>query len=123
MKDYENIIKLYFKSLKAFNEFESIPRDFGTGGDMLYSSEIHTLQAIGRNANINLTELAEKLDISKSGASKFVLKLLEKDLITKNKLINNKKEVVFNLTEKGLIAFFLGMKSLIKRCLIQYTKF
>ncbi len=32
MKDYENIIKLYFKSLKAFNEFESIPRDFGTGG-------------------------------------------------------------------------------------------
>ncbi len=75
-------------------------------GDMLYSSEIHTLQAIGRNANINLTELAEKLDISKSGASKFVLKLLEKDLITKNKLINNKKEVVFNLTEKGLIAFF-----------------
>lgn len=104
MKDYTNIIKLYFKSVREFNEFESIPRDFGTG-DLLYSSEIHTLQVIGRNANINLTELAGKLDISKSGASKFVRKLLEKELITKSKHLSNKKEVVFNLTEKGLIAY------------------
>ena len=81
MKDYEKIIKLYFKSIKGFNEFESLPRDFGTG-DLLYSSEIHTLQAIGNNSNINLTELAEILDISKSGTSKFVKKLLDKNLIT-----------------------------------------
>ncbi len=104
MKSYERIIELYFKSISGFNEFESIPRDFGTG-DLLYSSEIHTLQAIGNNANINLTELAEKLDISKSGTSKFVKKLLAKDLITKSKQLSNKKEVVFNLTEKGLIAY------------------
>lgn len=105
MKDYKRIIELYFKSIKGFNEFESIPRDFGTG-DLLYSSEIHTLQAIGDNANINLTELAEKLGISKSGTSKFVKKLIEKDLITKSKQLSNRKEVVFNLTEKGLTAYF-----------------
>jgi DNA-binding MarR family transcriptional regulator len=104
MKSYKKIIELYFKSMRGFNEFESIPRDFGTG-DLLYSSEIHTLQAIGNNANVNLTELAEKLDISKSGTSKFVKKLLEKNLITKSKQLNNKKEVVFNLTKMGLIAY------------------
>lgn len=104
MKNYEKVTKLYFKSLKAFNEFESIPRDFGTN-DLLYASEIHTLQAIGKNPNINLTELSEELDISKSGTSKSITKLLKKNLITKSKLINNKKEVVFNLTDKGLIAY------------------
>ncbi|QOR35191.1 MarR family transcriptional regulator [Clostridium sp. 'deep sea'] len=104
MKTYESIIKLYFKSVREFNEFESTPRDFGTG-DLLYSSEIHTLQAIGNNSSINLTELADKLDISKSGTSKFVRKLLDKGLITKSKHVGNKKEVVFNLTEKGLVAY------------------
>jgi DNA-binding MarR family transcriptional regulator len=104
MKKFENIIHLYFKSVRGFNEIESIPRDFGTG-DKLYSSEIHTLKVIGDNSSINLTELAEKLDISKSGTSKFVKKLLVKNLITKSKQLSNRKEVIFNLTEKGLIAY------------------
>lgn len=104
MKSYEKIIELYFKSIRGFNEFESIPRDFGTR-DLLYSSAIHTLQAIGKISNINLTELSEKLDISKSGTSKFVKKLLEKYLITKEKQLGNKKEVIFNLTKRGLVAY------------------
>ena len=104
MKSYEGIIELYFKSIKGFNELVSTPRDFGTG-DLLYSSEIHTLQKIGENKNVNLTELAEKLNISKSGASKFVKKLIEKDLISKSRQFNNKKEVVFSLTENGLVAY------------------
>jgi DNA-binding MarR family transcriptional regulator len=104
MNKHEKIIQLYFKSIKEFNEFESSPRDFGTG-DLLYSSEIHTLQAIGNNANINLSELAEILGISKSGVSKFIEKLLNKEVITKGNPLNNKKEVVFNLTKKGWTAY------------------
>lgn len=104
MTDYNKVTKLYFKSIKEFNEFESIPRDFGTG-DLLYSSEIHTLQAIGDNTDINLTELSLKLDVSKSAVSKFVKKLLDKGLITKSKLQGNKKEVVFGLTDKGRTAY------------------
>lgn len=104
MNDYNKVTKLYFRSLKEFNEFSSKPRDFGTG-DLLYSSEIHTLQAIGETSGIILTELALKLDVSKSAVSKFVKKLLEKDLITKSKLPENKKEVVFSLTEKGNTAY------------------
>ncbi|MCK4551583.1 MAG: winged helix-turn-helix transcriptional regulator [Tenericutes bacterium] len=104
MKSYENVIALYFKSLEAFKEFERIPRKFGTG-DLLYHSEIHTLQAIGSHIKINLTDLSERLNISKSGTSKFIAKLLKKNLITKSKLFNNNKEVVFALTEKGTIAY------------------
>lgn len=108
MTDYNKVTKLYFKSIKEFNEFESTPRDFGTG-DLLYSSEIHTVQAIGDSTDINLTELSLKLDVSKSAVSKFVKKLLDKGLITKNKLQGNNKEVVFGLTDKGRTAY-LGHK-------------
>lgn len=101
---YERVVDLYFHSMKRFEELEKAPRNFGTE-DLLYSSEIHTVQAIGDNPNINLTGLAERLGITKSGVSKFIGKLLEKGLITKNKLINNDKEVVFNLTKKGNTAY------------------
>ncbi len=96
----ERIIGLYLKSKEVFNEFERTPRDFGTG-DLLYSSEIHTLVEIGRNNGTNLTELANVLGISKSGTSKSVAKLVDKELIIKEKAINNNKEVVFSLSEKG----------------------
>ncbi len=104
MHNYRKIIKLYFESVNGFNTFQSTPKDFGTG-DLLFSSEIHTLEAIGKHVNINLTELADTLAISKSGTSKAVKKLMDKALIVKRSYDNNKKEVLFSLTDKGLIAF------------------
>jgi len=104
MNNYENIIKLYFKSMKSFEKIESTPRNFGTG-DFLYSSEIHTLVAIGKHQGCNLTELAMDLNITKGGAGKFIKKLLNKDLIHKTQLPNNKKEVIFYMTDKGRIAY------------------
>jgi len=104
MKTYEKVTGAYFKSIKYFNEFESIPRDFGTG-DLLYSSEIHTIEVVGKHPGINLTELSNKLDITIAGASKFVKKLVEKDLLVKSRLVDNKKEVIFFLTRNGQIAY------------------
>jgi DNA-binding MarR family transcriptional regulator len=49
--------------------------------------------------------LSEKLDISKSGTSKFVKKLLSKGLVTKNQNPGNRKEFYYDLTEKGKLAF------------------
>ena len=104
MNKKREIIKLYMKSVDLMREIESKPRDFGTG-DLLYSSTIHTLVQIGNNPGINLTNLAEKLDISKSAVSKFIRQLLGLSLITKSKDINNRKEVIFYLSEKGVIAY------------------
>jgi DNA-binding MarR family transcriptional regulator len=104
MNEKKAIIGLYMKSVDLMRAIENEPRDFGTG-DLLYSSTIHTLVEIGKNPGINLTNLAEKLDISKSAVSKFVRQLLEKSLITKSKDINNRKEVIFYLSEKGVVAY------------------
>jgi len=104
MKNYKNIIKLYFSSMKLFEEIEKTPKDFGTG-DFLYGSEIHTLVAIGENSGSNMTEIAKIMDITKGGVQKFVKKLIAKELIYKTQFPDNKKEVIYGLTKKGNIAY------------------
>ena len=101
---HEKLLALYFACMEGFREFESKPRKFGTDS-LLYSSEIHTLQMIGKQGSCNLTRLSELLEVSKSGISKFVNKLLKKGLILKTGNPVNRKEVIFSLTDKGKIAF------------------
>ena len=97
------IVETLLKINNKLSEMSAIPRDFGAG-DLLYSTEIHTIVAIDKNPGINLTELSSILGVSKSAGSKFVKKLLVKDYITKSKAVDNQKEVLFNLTKKGKIA-------------------
>lgn len=68
---------------------------------LLYPSEIKALEMIGHFPLINLTQLANRLGISKSAVSKCSSKLLEKELITKEKSATNIREVVFLLTNSG----------------------
>lgn len=104
MDKYVGIISLYLDSLNLFNEIEKKPRTYGTN-ELIYNSEIDTLVFIGHAKSINLTQLALKLGISKSGTSRFVKKLIEKSLIKKERKEGNAKEVVFTLTRKGSVAY------------------
>jgi len=124
-KPYDEITTQLFSLIQGFKDFESKPRFYGTE-DLLYGSEIHTLQMIGRQGSCNLTQLAGLLEISKSGISKFSNKLLEKGLIIKSRMDKNRKEVIFSLTPKGRIAYlahekfdetmFAAMYSLLDSC-------
>lgn len=71
----------------------------------LYPSELKALDMIGQFTGINLTQLANKLGISKSAISKCTSKLLEKELIEKEKSPINVREVVFTLTPNGQFIF------------------
>lgn len=107
MKQYDKIITLYLQSVNLFNDIEKIPRTYGTD-HLLFNSEIDTLMIIGNyesNRGINLTQLAQRLGISKSGTSRFIKKLLEKELIYKQRRDGNEKEVYFTLSDMGAVAF------------------
>jgi len=104
MKNYNKLIELYFRSHNMFKLMENKPRDFGSG-DLLYTTEIHTIESIGKNSGINLTKLAEYMGVSKSAVSKTTKKLLKKNYIIKSRPVDNQKEVIFNLTDKGRKAF------------------
>jgi DNA-binding MarR family transcriptional regulator len=95
-----SVLDLLYASHRRLAELEATPRDFGTG-DLLYSSDIHTVAAIGRNEGCNLTVLASELQVSIPAAFKFTSKLVRSGYVSKSRLDGNGKEVVFTLTEKG----------------------
>ena len=79
---------------------ESAPHDFGNG-DLLFSSEIHTLCAIGNNPGINITDLSAQLGVTKGAISKMAKRMEEKGLIERHHKPGNDKEILLDLTPKG----------------------
>jgi DNA-binding MarR family transcriptional regulator len=80
-----------------------VPKDHGTG-ELLYNSEIHTIVAISENQGINISELAKKLGVTKGTISQLVTKLEGRGYLRKVKGAYNQKEVLLEVTKKGLKA-------------------
>ncbi|MFZ5568806.1 MAG: MarR family winged helix-turn-helix transcriptional regulator [Thermodesulfobacteriota bacterium] len=94
----------FYRIVNKITELEKTPYDFGVG-EKLYPSEIHTIQAIGNNSGINVTELAKNLGITKGGASQMISKLKKRGFINKVRSMENDKEVLLILTAKGQTAY------------------
>jgi DNA-binding MarR family transcriptional regulator len=101
--DQERIIDHIYRAHRYLSRLETEPRDYGTG-ELLYSSDVHTIMVVSGNPGCNLTFIAESLGISKAAVSKFVLKLIKAKYLTKGRAANNNRDVIFNLTEKGRVA-------------------
>ncbi len=97
------VLDTMLRMIHKASEFMAEPRVFGT--EVLYASEIHMIDVIGRNPGIHVTEIANKLGITKGAVPKIIGKLLQKQLIYRYQEKNNKKMVLFTLTAKGLMAF------------------
>ena len=94
----------FLRIINKFKALEKIPIDHGTG-DLLYASEVNTLELIGRFPNINLTQIAKKRGVTKGAVSQIVAKLVKKQLVSKNQAPDNDKTVLLKLTDAGEIAF------------------
>lgn len=79
-------------------EIEALPLNLA--GCVLHASEIRSLRTVRDCEPVNLTGLARQLEITKTGASKNITKLLEKGLVEKETR-PNRREVLFTLTPKG----------------------
>ncbi|WP_094604402.1 hypothetical protein SPSIL_053750 [Sporomusa silvacetica DSM 10669] len=93
--------------IRIINKVSSLmaePRDFGID-ELLHNSEIHMVDMIGRNPGINVTEIAQKLGITKGAIPKIIRKLIQKGLIYRYQSKDNKRIGQFELTAKGQIAF------------------
>ena len=65
------------------------------------SSEVHCIDYIGRNADSNVTKLAESFYVTRGAISKISKKLIKRGLIESYQRADNKKEIYFRLTERG----------------------
>lgn len=74
-------------------------------GIELFPSEIHTLVFIKDNSELNLTDMARKLGVTKGAIFKIIQKLEKKELLTRYKKSDNVKNTYFKITEKGMAAY------------------
>ena len=102
-KAYEIIEKLLW-TIEDYINIASTAKSYGT--DMIFNRlDIHLIDTIGHHPGINVTELAKHHKITKSAVSQAVKKLEKRELIIRSKAPDNLKEVLFNLTDTGRIAY------------------
>lgn len=96
----ETVIHVFEKTVNKYIATEKKPLDYGVGC-LLYRAEIHTIEAIGKQAQINITGLSNYLGVTKSAASQMIDKLVKKGMVNKQVLSKSDTEVALSLTENG----------------------
>lgn len=103
-KSFDRMLEQLLQIVERFNKQHKKGHDFGSG-DLLFPSEIHTIQAIGDHKNINITDLAVALKVTKPTISERAKKLERLDLIQRQEAVDNMKMVILHLTVQGWIAY------------------
>lgn len=101
--ELQSLIDRFLNILHLYSVINRKPKDYGTG-DMLFFTEIHTISMVGKNRQINMTNLADLMGVSRGAISQTIRKLVSKDLIIKSNT-TNRKEINLRLSEKGLIVY------------------
>lgn len=70
-------------------------------GDKLYTSEIHLLDKIDKYPDLNMSELARELNVTRGMVSQLALKLEKKGFLVKKASSSNKRDLRLELTELG----------------------
>jgi DNA-binding MarR family transcriptional regulator len=101
--ELQTLIDLFLKILHLYSVISRKPKDYGTG-DQLYFTEIHTITMVGKNREVNMTQLADMMGVTKGAISQTIRKLVNKKFILKSNT-NNRKEINLRLSEKGKIVY------------------
>lgn len=107
MKNEEQLKKireLFVKIINKLNTLERTPRNYGTD-ELLYTSEIITIETLGYHPDLNVTAFANKHGVTKGAVSQTIKRLEKKGFVTRYKNPVNQREVMLKLTTKGEIAF------------------
>lgn len=100
----DELSDLFLRVVNRFNEMEKIPYFSGTVTP-LHLSEVHLVESIGKNEDINVTKLAKLQSVSKAAISQMIRKLVKKGLVQKNISTETENEVALRLTKKGQDVF------------------
>ncbi len=94
----------FIRLTNKFNKLIKQPLDFGTG-DLLYPTEIHTIDLIGKMQKATVTELCALFGVTKGAVSQVVGKLSDKGYVHKVRSAESGKEKILSLTARGRRAF------------------
>lgn len=107
MKNTDKIDRLCDLFNQMVNQYGKLEKELHTYGTNvpLHLSDTHTIVAIGKNGNINITNLAKLQGISRSAVSQMISKLVKRELVKKEISPETDNEVVLSLTETGAVIF------------------
>lgn len=100
---FHEVMTNFFENSRLAQEYDSLPRMYGTR--LMYQVECHTIQLIGREKGITITEIARKMNKTVSASSQVVRKLREKELVTTTRNPENQREIILQLTPAGREVF------------------
>ncbi len=103
-EDVSRITNRIIRLANKYKRLDSKALNFGTG-DLLFPSEIHIIEAIGKNYGSTVNELCRKFSVTKGAVSQIVNKLTKKRLLSKKRNPDFHKEIILSLTERGKKAF------------------
>jgi DNA-binding MarR family transcriptional regulator len=108
METKEDLIKTTIHDLlriaKMYSRIEQMPVPIEEGMEVT-TREAHTIQAIGKNEPMSVTQLASYFGITKSAASQMVSKLTKRSFLLKKQAAHSNKEFELSLTPLGWKAF------------------
>lgn len=104
MRDCTAISSLMEQIIYKYMQTETIQRNYGTD-IMITQVEIHTIEAIGNNDGISITELAANRQKTKGAVSQLIYKLVKKGLVKKTVSETSDAQVSLYLTPLGKQAY------------------
>lgn len=90
--------------IMLLGRLEKNPHSFGEAGP-LTPSEIHTIDAIGVERGVLMSELANRLHVTKGAVTQIIVRLEGKKLVARTPNPADSRSVIVSLTEKGKNAF------------------
>ena len=100
MGKYRSLVEKFILYANTYTTMYNKQSNYGTT-IKISASQIQTLEYIMENENLKMSEIAQKLGITRSAFSKNVSKLEEKGLIDKFKKDNNNKDIFLFASEFG----------------------
>ncbi|MCQ1536076.1 MarR family transcriptional regulator [Methanosarcina sp. KYL-1] len=100
----DSLLEAGIRTLNKAYALEKEPVDLGNGV-LLYPSEFHVIEVVGKYPEKNLTAIASHLGVTKGAISQMVRKLEKKGLVKKVRTPENKKNIMLELTGFGQEAF------------------
>jgi DNA-binding MarR family transcriptional regulator len=108
METKEDLIKSTIRKLlrvsKMYSRIEELPIPVEEGLKVT-TREAHTIEAVGENEPMSVTQVASYFGITKSAASQMVARLTRKGFLIKKQAVHSNKEFELSLTPSGWKVF------------------
>lgn len=103
-ESFMDILLQFYRITNKINSIRNKEISFN-GIEPMNTPTIHFIDAVGKNPDANISEIADILGITKGAVSQMSAKLVKKGIVEKYQEEQNAKEIYLSLTNKGWDAY------------------